>query len=118
MSFVRLDGPRMKLFRRTHWKPKQKLRKGDLPFLLTEYRVANTTSHISLTLAASLLGIAVAAYFMVGSNPDIEVRVLIASCVWASFVFLSSLFYFARKASRIAKVLKIEKRLKKYGIES
>lgn len=108
----------MKLFRRTHWKPKQKLRKEDLPFLLAEYRISNTTSHISLTLFVSLLGIAIATYFMVGSNPDIGVRVLITSCVWASFVFLSSFFYFARKASRIAELLKIEKRLERYGIET
>lgn len=108
---------RVKFFRRTHWKPKQKLRKEDRPYLLTEYRIANTTSHMSLTLTASLLGIAIVAYFMVGSSRDIGVRVPIASCVWASLVFLSSFFYFARKASHIAELLGIKKRLKRYGID-
>ena len=107
----------MKLFKRTKWKPKQKLRKDDIPFLLAEYRVANTTSFISLTLFVSLIAIAVGAYFMGGSNPDIEVRFLIASCVVASFVFLFGGFYLHRKSAQIAEVLQIEKRLKRYGIQ-
>lgn len=112
-----LTGLCMKLFRRTHWKPTQKLRKEDFPFLLAEYRVANTTSFISLTLFVSLIAIAAGAYFMVGSNPDIEVRFLITSCVMASLVFLFGGFYLQRRSSQIAEVLQIKKRLKRYGIK-
>jgi hypothetical protein len=68
-------------------------------------------------LAVSLLAIAITTYFTVSINPSIEIRVLIVSCMWASFVFLSSFIYLARKTSRIAKVLEIDKRLKKYGLE-
>lgn len=108
---------KLKLFKRTKWKPKQKLRENDIQFLLAEYRVANTTSFISLTLCVSLLAIAAGAYFVAGSNPDIEVKFFLSSCAVASFLFLFGAFYLHQKSSRVAEVLQIKKRLERYGIK-
>ena len=107
----------MNLFKRTKWKPKQKLRKEDRSYLLTEYHVSKDGFYILLSLTISLAAIGVMSYvqFLTFERNWLEdIRELAIVGIIFSSLFC---YYFRRKASRIAKVLEIEKRLKRYGIE-
>lgn len=104
--------------RRPKWKPKQKLDIKDSPYLVAEYHVSKDASYIMLSLVISLGAIVVASFvaFMVYGPTwlkDISVFGIIGI-----ILFLSAFDYFRSKASKIAKVLEIEERLKKYGIET
>lgn len=107
----------MKLFRRTHWKPKQKLRKEDIPVLVAEYRSLKESSHLMTYMLLSLT--AMVALIMIAFREFATVRVVIELFMVylvGAFTFSALGLYSVWKASKIAKVLGIGKRLKYYDI--
>jgi len=108
----------MKLFRRTHWKPKQNLQRKDIQILLTEYRVSKNSFHVSVSLIITLATIAVASFGLSLAHPERKFLGDITGISGIGALLLSIwALYFRKRALQIAKVLGIEKCLDKYGIE-
>lgn len=103
--------------RRTRWKPKQKLRKEDIPFLLTEYRVAKSTSHFSFSLVVAFFTIVAIAFSTSIISPNKTLEGFVAVGLAGEILSIVLWSYYRKRASQIGEVLKIEKRLKRYGVD-
>lgn len=107
----------MKLFRRTRWKPKQKLRKADIQFLLTEYRIEKSRFYASISWSAAFFSIGVVALIATATTPDDVLEAIVGLCLTGGLILALNGNLHRSKASRIREVLGIEKRLERYGVE-
>lgn len=105
----------MKLFR---WEPKQKLRKEDIPVLVAKYRSLQESSHLMISMLLPLT--AMVALIMIAFREFATMQTVMALFMIyfvGAFGFAVSGLYSVWKASKIAKVLEIGKRLKRYGVD-
>jgi len=108
----------MKLCRRTRWKPKQKLRKEDIQFLLAEYRIEKSRCYVSISWSAVFFSIFAVTFIAIIANPAYNILRIIATVGMAGGIlsaFNGDLHRY--KASQIGEVLEIKKRLERYGVD-
>lgn len=113
----------MKLFKRQpRQKPKIKVRKEDIPFLLAKYQYHEGRSQNSVTLAITftflLITVAGIGFSIATVVPSFSfssfILPLLIFFLSAFFIYFAAFIYHSRKSLRIAGVLEIDKRLERY----